>query len=102
MNRIPCNTGPLARGLMAAACLVLGLMDTPTAIAEEAAKTGEDLFAAHCVSCHGADGSPDANSPIVQALGVMPADFSDPLFNSREPAGDWEIGLFASGLPSAP
>ena len=52
---------------------------------------GRDVFATSCATCHGPNGSPDPDSPIVQGLGVVPADLSDPLFNSREPAGDWEM-----------
>ena len=96
MNRIPCSTGPLTRGLMALTSLALGFAAAPIAIAE-GVTTGEKLFATRCASCHGVGGSPDANSPIVQALGVMPADFSDPLFNSREPAGDWEMVITHGG-----
>ena len=63
---------------------------------------GQRIYTAQCAVCHGANGQPDPNSPVVKGLGVMPADFSDPLFNSREPAGDWEMvikhGGFALGL----
>ena len=54
-----------------------------------AAADGKALFAANCATCHGAAGRPDPESPVVKALGVMPANFSDVLFNSREPAADW-------------
>jgi mono/diheme cytochrome c family protein len=53
---------------------------------------GQKIYAAQCAVCHGTSGRPDPDSPVVKGLGVMPADFSDPLFNSREPAGDWEMG----------
>ena len=63
---------------------------------------GQKIYSAQCAVCHGANGRPDPDSPVVKGLGVMPADFSDPLFNSREPAGDWEMvikhGGFALGL----
>lgn len=49
------------------------------------------LYSTHCASCHGPGGALDANSPVVQGLGVEPANFTDPLFNSREPAQDWEM-----------
>ena len=51
----------------------------------------------NCETCHGPAGSPDPDSPVVQALGVVPADLSDPLFNSREPAGDWEMVVMHGG-----
>ena len=62
-----------------------------------AADTGRTIYATNCVVCHGQNGRPDANSPVVEGLGVLPADFSDPLFNSREPAGDWEMVIKYGG-----
>jgi len=52
---------------------------------------GERLFTQACASCHGPQGRPDPESPVVKALAAGPADLSDPLFNSREPALDWEM-----------
>ncbi|MDP9199847.1 MAG: cytochrome c [Pseudomonadota bacterium] len=54
-------------------------------------ETGRRLFETTCASCHGSGGSPDPGNPVVQALEAPPADFTDPLFNSREPALDWEL-----------
>lgn len=65
-----------------------------TATAAQAAPDlalGERLFAQACASCHGPGGRPDPESPVLRALAVEPADLSDPLFNSREPAVDWEL-----------
>lgn len=58
---------------------------------------GQDVYDTYCTSCHGQGGRLDPSSPAVQALGVTPADFSDPLFNSREPAGDWEMVIEHGG-----
>ena len=52
---------------------------------------GKRLYENLCVTCHGSAGRPDYSSPVVQAFDPMPADLSDPLFNSREPTGDWEM-----------
>jgi len=52
---------------------------------------GRQVYQSSCAVCHGMSGRPDPDSPVVKGLGVLPADFSDPLFNSREPAGDWEM-----------
>lgn len=64
--------------------------------------SGQQVFDSTCALCHGKTGSPDPESPVVQGLGVEPADLSDPLFNSREPFGDWEMvvrhGGYAMGL----
>lgn len=54
-------------------------------------ETGRRLFSESCAGCHGPGGRPDPASPVVQALGIEPADLTDPLFNSREPAIDWEL-----------
>mgnify|MGYP001829104540 FL=1 len=51
---------------------------------------GKEIFLANCAVCHGPQGQSDPDSPVVQGLGVEPANFSDPLFNSREPVGDWK------------
>ena len=58
---------------------------------------GRQVYTTFCASCHGASGRPDSGSEVVRALGVMPADFSDPLFNSREPAADWEMVIEHGG-----
>jgi cytochrome c553 len=48
------------------------------------------LYLRACAACHGADGSGlDPDSPIYQSFAAKPAAFTDPLFNSREPAADW-------------
>jgi len=52
---------------------------------------GRQLFETHCAACHGANGKPDPDSPVAKALDPPPADLADPLFNSREPALDWEL-----------
>ena len=73
---------------------------TPVQAADVAA--GKVVFDNTCAVCHGPGGAPDPDSPVVQGLGVVPADLSDPLFNSREPTADWEMvvryGGHAMGL----
>lgn len=58
---------------------------------------GQEIFQANCATCHGAAGSPDPDSPLVKSLGVVPANFSDALFNSREPGSDWKIVITHGG-----
>lgn len=58
---------------------------------------GAELFAANCATCHGVDGWPDPDSPLVKGLGVVPADFSDALFNSREGEGEWTLVVTHGG-----
>jgi mono/diheme cytochrome c family protein len=58
---------------------------------------GRQIFGQSCTVCHGEYGRPDPESPVVKGLGVVPADLSDPLFNSREPAGDWEMVVSHGG-----
>lgn len=58
---------------------------------------GRQIYTTSCAVCHGAAGMPDADNPVVEGLGVMPANFSDPLFNSREPADDWKMVIKHGG-----
>ncbi|MDH3255186.1 MAG: cytochrome c [Acidobacteriota bacterium] len=60
--------------------------------------TAEALYGLSCAACHGADGSglhPD--NPLYTSFDSPPADLSDPLFNSREPAADWAIVIKYGG-----
>lgn len=58
---------------------------------------GKKIFDEVCAVCHGVAGRPDPNDPAVAALDPKPADLSDPLFNSREPADDWNIVVLHGG-----
>ena len=71
---------------------LLGFLWTGIAAGEAAdLETGRRLFESTCATCHGVNGRPDPGNPVVSALETAPADLSDPLFNSREPAVDWEL-----------
>ncbi|MDY0023176.1 cytochrome c [Arenimonas caeni] len=63
---------------------------------------GRRIYDQACAACHGPTGRPDPSSPVLAGLETPPADLSDPLFNSREPANDWELvvghGGHAMGL----
>jgi len=78
-----------------AACLLCMVFAAPAGAANIG--NGQQAYDTYCTSCHGAGGQLDASSPVVQALGVIPADFSDPLFNSREPAADWKMVIKHGG-----
>jgi mono/diheme cytochrome c family protein len=81
-------------GLWAAALLSLAVT-TPAQSAD--LEAGRKTFEEICAACHGATGRPDPSNPVVQALDPQPADLSDPLFNSREPAEDWNIVVTHGG-----
>ncbi len=66
------------------------------AVAEDLSR-GQAVYAENCASCHGARGQPDPESVLIKALGVVPANFSDSLFNSREPVSDWKIVVTHGG-----
>ena len=76
--------------------LLLGPGTAVAAVNEELVR-GEVVFSANCASCHGSTGSPDPESALVKALGIVPANFSDKLFNSREPGSDWKIVVTDGG-----
>lgn len=69
------------------------LLVTTMTLSAQAAnlERGSEVFAVNCAMCHGPTGSPDPDSPLVEGLGVVPADFSDTLFNSREGEGEWKL-----------
>ena len=79
-----------------AAATVLCVAHSPSAYSADI-DAGRQVYDTYCVACHGAGGQLDVSSPVIQGLGVIPADFSDPLFNSREPAGDWEMVIKYGG-----
>jgi mono/diheme cytochrome c family protein len=58
---------------------------------------GAEIYQGICATCHGPKGRPDPDSALVQSLGVVPANFADPLFNSREPLSDWKIVVTHGG-----
>lgn len=78
-----------------AAVAWLGCCGAPVQAAD--LEAGRRIFEEVCVACHGVTGRPDPADPVVQALDPEPADLSDPLFNSREPAEDWEIVVTHGG-----
>ncbi|MGI9237347.1 MAG: c-type cytochrome [Woeseiaceae bacterium] len=86
------------RPRLIASTIIFFVVSTVTnAAADETIGDGSQIYATNCAVCHGQTGAPDADSPVVEGLGVMPADFSDPLFNSREPASDWEMVIKHGG-----
>ena len=89
--------GIVPRFTLAMAMVIAVPTALPTTVLAYDLDAGRQTYASNCVACHGASGQPDADSPVVEALGVMPANFSDPLFNSREPAGDWEMVIKYGG-----
>ena len=61
---------------------------------------GEAVYTAGCVPCHGSGGeglTPD--HPNYSSFDPLPADLSDPLFNSTEPATDWFLVVKYGGRP---
>lgn len=81
----------LALGLLTMASLYAG----PVLSADLA--EGQRIYQQACSACHGPTGRPDPASPVLAALETPPADLSDPLFNSREPANDWELVVAHGG-----
>jgi cytochrome c len=59
--------------------------------------SAKEIYQNNCASCHGAGGKPDSDSPLFKELGVLPANFTDPLFSSREPSKDWFLVVKEGG-----
>lgn len=87
------RTGPLFSTILLTPILALGLVQTSWA-QPGGPETWDmaTLYARACAACHGPDGSGLApDHPNYANFQPPPADFIDPLFNSREPAADWFI-----------
>ena len=87
----------VAPGLSGPVVLIIGLFCPPATAQAADLEAGRKVFETVCAACHGATGRPDPSNPVVQALDPQPADLSDPLFNSREPASDWHIVVTHGG-----
>ena len=58
----------------------------------------ETVYGFSCASCHGTDGGGlDPDNTLYKSFDSPPADFSDALFNSREPGADWAIVIKYGG-----
>ncbi len=57
----------------------------------------KQIYQNNCASCHGAAGKPDPENPMFKQLGILPANFTDSLFSSREPAKDWFLVVKEGG-----
>src|SRR6056297_325689 len=70
------------------------------ALSQQAGKDlqrGKEIYQTNCAMCHGPGGQPDTDSALVKSMGITPANFSDALFNSREPNSDWKIVVTHGG-----
>lgn len=82
----------MSNSLALAALIFLLILTTSTRAASAAdLEAGRRLYDSVCAACHGTAGRPDPASAVVQAFDPPPADLSDALFNSREPASDWAL-----------
>lgn len=61
------------------------------------AMSGTEIYKNNCAVCHGNAGKPDENNPMFKQLGVIPANFTDQLFSSREPSKDWYLVVKEGG-----
>lgn len=76
--------------LLAVLALGAGLGGARDAFASDGPLSGTQLFVRHCARCHTTSGRGlPATHPLLANFETPPADFSDPLFNSMEPTGDW-------------
>ncbi len=76
------------RYLIKSSISILCLVSVQYVYANEHMDAGK-LYQTNCAACHGATGKPDPENPVFRELGIFPANFTDPLFNSREPSRDW-------------
>ncbi len=68
----------------------------PTDTRTEPPPSGRDLYLNSCAGCHGPDGT--GAQALIAGLPVVPPDFTESVFASREPAADW-AGVVTYGGP---
>lgn len=83
----------LIAGLVLLSVFILPAGNSEAVDLEEA----KNLYQAHCSSCHGGKGKPDPDNPMFVQLGILPANFTDALFSSREPASDFFLVIKYGG-----
>ena len=80
------------------ACLLVGIGTmTPPLEALAQTRTGREVYQSACASCHGSDGR--ATPSVESGYPLVPPDFSDCNFSTREPAADW-VGVGHDGGPA--
>lgn len=92
------KTRPADRaGIYLVAGIIICLMVPAGLYSQGAAgRTGEELYLAACSNCHGVDGQGVPQDQL-GFYDVVPADFTDCSFASREPASDWVIVAHEGG-----
>jgi mono/diheme cytochrome c family protein len=68
---------------------------TVAGVANIRLETGEDVYRAACVSCHGADGTGAARTSV--GFDTRLPDFTDCSFATKEPDGDWSATIHNGG-----
>ena len=68
---------------------------TVAGVADIRLETGEDVYRAACVSCHGADGTGAARTSV--GFDTRLPDFTDCSFATKEPDGDWSATIHNGG-----
>ncbi len=59
-----------------------------------------EIYEKACASCHGASGAGlSVDSPLLPTFEVEPADLTDPMFSSGEPAADWFLVIKYGAKP---
>ena len=59
--------------------------------------SAKEIYQNNCAVCHGTTGQPNEDNPIFKELGILPANFTDQLFSSREPSKDWFLVVKEGG-----
>lgn len=101
MHARRCGNPRMHAAVIAVVVMVLSFCGLDTVRAADL-QAGKRTYESVCAACHGPSGRLPDDSPIRAAFDPPPADFTDPLFNSREPASDWQMvvrhGGHAMGL----
>jgi hypothetical protein len=99
MTCSPCGWSGITRGPRRSLWLLvlLGALGRPLDSLGQTPPTGRQIYESSCAACHGSDGR--GTPAVASEYPLVPPDFTDCSFATREPASDW-VAVAHTGGPA--